>query len=105
MSAGTAWALVATLMLATLALKAAGPIVTGGRTLPPRAVAVVVLLPAALLAALVVTDTLTDGHGHLAVSAGTAGVLAASAVAWRTGSVLPAIVTAAVVTALLRLVL
>jgi len=34
----------------------------GGRALPPRAAAVIALLPAALLAALVVTATLTEGQ-------------------------------------------
>ncbi len=104
MSAAAAWTLIAALAAATIALKAAGPLATGGRTLPPRTASVIALLPAALLAALVVTGTLTDGKGHLAAGADAVGVLAAGAVVWRTGSVLVGVVVALVLTAALRAV-
>jgi branched-subunit amino acid transport protein len=87
----------------TAAIKAAGPIALGGRDLPPRFTAVVVLLAPALLAALVVTQALADGD-RLAVGADTAGVLAGGLVAWRWGSIIACVVVAAAVTAALRTV-
>jgi branched-subunit amino acid transport protein len=85
----------------TAAIKAAGPIALGGRDLPPRFTAVVILLAPALLAALVVTQALADGD-RLAVGADTAGVLAGGLVAWRWGSIIACVVVAAAVTAALR---
>ena len=102
MSATTVWTLIAVLAVATITLKAAGPLVTGGRTLPPRAAAIIAAMPAALLSALVVTGTLTDEDGGLTAGADAVGVLAAGAVVWRTGSVLHGVVIALVVTAGLR---
>lgn len=101
--AGTAWALVAALAVATFSLKSFGPIVTGGRALPGWFAAVIAAMPAALLAALVVTSTLTDSEGEYTAGAEAVGVLAAGAVVWRTGSVLWAVVVAPAVTAALRL--
>ena len=102
MSTATAWTLIAALAVATIALKAAGPLVTGGRTLPPRMASVIALMPAALLAALVVTGTLTDADGNLQAGADAVGVLAAGVVVWRTGSVIYGVVVALVLTAALR---
>ncbi|CAA9514366.1 MAG: hypothetical protein AVDCRST_MAG53-2974 [uncultured Solirubrobacteraceae bacterium] len=102
MSTATAWTLIAALAVATIALKAAGPLVTGGRTLPPRVASVIAVMPAALLAALVVTGTLVDEDGDLAAGADAVGVLAAGAVVWRTGSVLRGVLVALVLTAALR---
>jgi branched-subunit amino acid transport protein len=104
MSAERAWLLVALLTLTTIGIKAFGPIAMGGRPLSPRLSAVIALLPAALLAALVVTGTLTDGHGHLRAGADAIGVLAAGAIVLRGGSVVVAIVAAAALTAALRAV-
>lgn len=102
MSTTTVWTLIAALAAATVALKATGPLLTGGRSLPRPLAAVIAVMPAALLAALVVTGTLTDEDGNLTVGADAVGVLLGSAVVWRTGSVLHAVVVAAVVTAGLR---
>lgn len=88
----------------TIAIKAFGPIVAGGRDLPGWAREIVALLAPALLAALVVTQVLADGD-RLGVGAETAGVAAAGAVMWRTQSVVLCVVTAAAVTAGLRAVL
>lgn len=104
MSATTAWTLIAALAVTTIALKAVGPLMTGGRTLPPRLASVIMLMPAALLSALVVTGTLTDVDGDLAAGPDAVGVLAAGAVVWRTGSVLHGVVVALVLTAALRAV-
>lgn len=102
MSAATAWTLIAALAAATIALKAAGPLVTGGRTLPPRLASVIALMPAALLSALVVTATLIDEDGDLTAGADAVGVLVAGGVVWKTGSVLPGVLAALVLTAALR---
>ena len=87
--------------LVTFAIKAVGPIALGGRTLPRRAVGVIVLLAPALLAALVAAQALADGD-RWAIGPDTAGVLAGGAVALRTGSIVGCVLVAAVVTAGLR---
>src|SRR5215210_1993994 len=90
--------------LASAAIKAAGPILAGGRELPLRASAVLGLLTPALLTALVVTGTFGEG-GHLTIDEKALGVGAtAIAVALRT-PIIVAVVLAAVVTALARLFL
>ena len=87
----------------TYVLKAAGPVLLGNSTLPPRLASVVDLLPAALLAALVVTSVLVDGRSFV-VDARLAGVVAAGVVLSRGGGFIPTVLTAAGVTALLRLI-
>ena len=54
------WITIAGLTVAIMALKAAGPVILGGRELPDQALAVIALLAPALLAALVLTGTFTD---------------------------------------------
>lgn len=89
--------------LVTAAIKAAGPVAMGGRELPERFTAVIVLLAPCLLAALVATQALADGD-RLHVGADTAGVAAGGLVAWREGSIIATVLVAAAVTALLRAV-
>jgi branched-subunit amino acid transport protein len=98
---GELWALVAGCALVTAAIKAAGPVVLGGRDLPAGVAGVIALLAPALLAALIVTQALADGD-RLKVGADTAGVGLAAIVLWRGGSVLPAVAVAVGVTAGLR---
>jgi branched-subunit amino acid transport protein len=71
------WATVAAVGAATVALKAAGPLVFADRPLPRRLAAVMPLLAPCLLAALVVGQTMTDGRA-LVVDARLAGVAAAA---------------------------
>ena len=98
------WIAIVAVALANAAFKAAGPILAGGRELPPRLNAVMALLTPALLTALVVTGTFGEG-GHLALDERALGVgVAAVALALR-APVLVAVVLAAVVTALARLFL
>ena len=99
----TSVSLIAGLAIVTAAIKAAGPIVLGGRELPAQFLGVISLLAPALLAALVVTATLADGQ-DLAVGEHTVGVAAGGVVAWKTGSIIGCVVVAAVVTAALRAV-
>jgi branched-subunit amino acid transport protein len=97
----TSVTLIAGLAVVTAAIKAAGPVVLGGRELPAQFLGVISLLAPALLAALVVTATLADGK-EIAVGDQTAGVAAGGLVAWRTGSIIGCVVVAAAVTAALR---
>jgi branched-subunit amino acid transport protein len=98
----TLWVVIVTVTLASAAIKAAGPILSGGRELPPRVKAVIALLTPALLAALVVTGTFGEG-GRLALDERALGVgVAAIAITLR-APVLLAVVLAALVTALARL--
>ena len=97
----TSVSLIAGLAVVTAAIKAAGPIVLGGRELPAQLRGVIGLLAPALLAALVVTATLADGQ-ELAAGEHTVGVAAGGVVAWKTGSVIYCVIVAAAVTAGLR---
>jgi branched-subunit amino acid transport protein len=96
------WVAIVAVTLVSAAIKAAGPILVGGRELPPQVNAVIALLAPALLAALVVTETFGD-EGHLVLDERALGVgVAAVALALR-APVLLAVALAALVTALVRL--
>lgn len=99
----TVWLVVLVVGVATVALKATGPVLLGDRTLPEPVGRVVSLLAPVLLAALVVTQTV-GGDNELVLDARLAGVGAgAAAIAAR--APLPAVVVvAAAATALVRLV-
>lgn len=97
----TLWISIAAVALASATIKAAGPVLVGGRELPQRAVSVITLLAPALLAALVVTQTF-GGDRHLVLDERAVGVgVAAVALALR-APVLLAVALAAVSTALVR---
>jgi hypothetical protein len=99
-----AWLTIALLAGFSIAIRASGPLALGGRTLGRDAMAVIELLAPALLAALIVVETVggTDG---LDPDARIAGVAAAAGVlAWRRTAMLAAIFVAAVVTAAVRAV-
>jgi branched-subunit amino acid transport protein len=98
-----AWIVVAGVGVATVAIKAAGPVLLGGRPLPHRLASVVRLLAPAVLAALVVTATLGDGRS-LVLDARVAGVAAAAVAIRLKAPILAVIVLAAATTALVRLV-
>lgn len=97
----TLWYLIAALALTTALIKAAGPVLLGGRALPPRATGVVALLPAVLLAALVTTSIFSEGQ-RLHVDASAAGVAVAAVMIWRRLPLLLTVLTAVAVTATLR---
>lgn len=98
----TEWWTILGLALTTAAIKAAGPVLLGGRELPARFTGVVVLMAPALLTALVVTSVLADGDRWQA-GASTVGVAAAGVAAWRGASVVVTLAVAVALTALLRL--
>ena len=73
------WLTIAVLSLGTVALKATGPLVLGGREPGERTFAVISLFAPALLAALVVYETLTSGHQTgITIDARLAGLAAAA---------------------------
>ena len=97
----TLWVAILGVALASAAIKAIGPVLVGGKDLPPGATAVIALLAPALLTALVVTETFGE-DGHLVLDERAAGVgVAALALALR-APVLLAVALAALTTALLR---
>jgi len=86
----------------TMVFKAAGPVMLGRRELPPRLASVVEVLAPAMLAALVVTQTV-GGDRELVVDERLAGV-AAGAIAIRLRAPLIAVMAvAAAIAALIRL--
>jgi branched-subunit amino acid transport protein len=96
------WVVVLVVGLVTMAIKAAGPVLLGGRELPPRALAVVRLLAPALLAALVVTQTAAGEEG-VVLDARLVGVGVALVALLLRAPLLLVVFLAAVATALFRL--
>ncbi len=99
----TVWATIAVLAIGTIAIKAAGPITVGGRDLSPRARAVVVLVAPALLAALVLYETLGGESGGLTLDERLTGVVAAAAALFLRLPMLAVIAVAAAASAATRL--
>ena len=100
------WATILALALTTAAIRASGPVILGGRELPARTRGVITLLAPALLAALVVVETIgAPAGGELQIDERLAGVTAAGIVLTRGHSALPAVAVAAVTAALLRAIL
>ena len=97
----TIWLTIIGLAVTTAAVKAAGPVVFGGRTPHPAFLRVVAMMAPALLAALVVTSLFADGR-HLALGADTVGVGVAGVLLLRGRSVVLAVLVAVVVTAAVR---
>jgi branched-subunit amino acid transport protein len=97
------WVTIAGLTVATAAIKASGPLVLGGRSLPAAATGVIALLASALLAALVVTQTFAH-EGELTLDARAAGLLAAAVALALRASLIATIVVAALATAGVRAV-
>jgi len=98
------WVLIAGCVAATVTIKAAGPVLLGGRELPPVMLRVIAYLAPALLSALVVTAAFADGQ-ELHVGAETVGMLAGGLLLWRGKPLVLAVLVAMVVTAGLRAVL
>ena len=96
------WITVAGLCVTTALIKAFGPLVFGGRGLHPVLARVIPLLAPALLAALVVTETV-DGVGRsLVIDARVGGLLAAAVAISRRWPLAVVVLCAAGTTALLR---
>jgi branched-subunit amino acid transport protein len=98
------WVLIGALAIGTLIAKALGPVLAGGRALPPRLAGVIALVAPALLAALVVIGAFSTGR-EIVVDARALGLGAALVALLLRAPLVVALVAAAVVTALARLVL
>ena len=97
----TLWVTIVAVALANAVIKAAGPLLVGGRDLPGRATAIIALLAPALLAALVVTETFGEGR-DLVLDGRAIGVAVAGLALWLRAPVLVAVALAAIATALAR---
>ena len=94
-------ALIVVLAVGTVALKAAGPLLAGGRLPPAAAVRVIELLTPALITALVVADTFTD-DGRLVLDPRALGVGVGAVALWLRAPVLVALVVGAATAAAVR---
>ena len=91
-----------TLSAGTFAFRFSGPVLRQRLAFPPWANSLLEAAAVVLLAALVATTALTEGHGF-AGPARPAGVLAGGVLAWRKAPFLVVVLAAAAVTAVLRL--
>ena len=97
------WTFVFALAATAYAFKVLGLVLIGDRRLPPMLDRCLALIPAALIAAIVVKDTFSVGQ-HLQLDARAAGVAAAAVAAWRKAPLIAVIVIGAAMTAALRAV-
>lgn len=95
------WVVVLLVGACTIAFKAAGPVLLGGRELPPNLVSAFELLAPSLLAALVVTQALGE-DGELVVDERLVGVGVAAAAVRLRAPLIVVMIAAAVSTALVR---
>lgn len=98
-----AWVIVLVVGVGTVVIKAAGPVLLGGRTLPERVQSVVALLAPALLAALVATAAFSSGQA-LALDARVIGLGAAVVAIVVRAPILVVVIVAAAAAAIARLV-
>jgi len=91
-----------TLSAGTFAFRFAGPVLRQRIAFPPRARRLLEAAAVVLLAALVATTALTEGHGFSGL-ARPAGVLVGGVLAWRKAPFLVVVLAAAATTAVLRL--
>lgn len=96
------WTVVAVVGAATVAIKALGPVLLGGRELPPRLLGVVELLAPAVLAALVVVQVFGTDR-RLVLDERVVGLIAGAVAVALRAPILVVVVAAAAATALVRL--
>ena len=95
------WTSIAVVAVANFVIKAAGPVLLGGRELPRPLVAVIALLGPAILAALVVVGTFSE-DSNLKIDAQAVGVAVAGGAFLLRVPMLPALAVGAATSALLR---
>ena len=96
------WLVIAVVGVVTILFKASGPVLLGRRELPPRALALVEVLAPAMLAALVVTQTV-GGDSEIVIDERLAGVAAGGVAVWLRAPLIVVMVVAAVTAAVIRL--
>lgn len=97
-----AWATVIAVGGGTTVLKAVGPVVVGGRPLPPRLLGLLSMLAPALLAALVIDEGFASGRS-LVLDARVAGLAAGASAVMLRAPIWAVVVAGAAATALARL--
>jgi branched-subunit amino acid transport protein len=95
------WAVLLALCGASYALKAVGPLLAGGRQLGPGMRRALELVAVPMLAALIVVQTLGDGH-RLVLDARVPALAVAALLAWRRAPFLVVVLASAATAALLR---
>lgn len=90
------------LALGTYAFRFAGPVLRRRMNISPRVVQLLEIASVVLLTALAVTTLMPSGEGHIGFAL-PAGVLVAIILAWRRAPLLVVILSAAITTAVLRL--
>ena len=95
------WTLIILLTLGAYGFKVTGLVFLGGRSLPPMFERCLALIPAAVVTALVMKDTFTNGQ-ELVLDARALGLAVAGIAAWRKAPLIVVIVLGAAVTALVR---
>jgi hypothetical protein len=98
------WVTIVALSAGTIAIKASGPLTLGGRQPGERTFAVLRLFAPALLAALVVYETLSSGHDSITIDARVVGVAAAATALILRAPIAVVVLGAAGATALARAV-
>jgi branched-subunit amino acid transport protein len=95
------WTVLLVLGAASYALKAVGPVLAGGRQLGPQVRRTLDLVAVPLLAALILVQTLGDGH-RLVIDARLPALGVATVLVWRRAPFLVVVLAAAGTAALLR---
>jgi branched-subunit amino acid transport protein len=95
------WAVLLALCGVSYALKAVGPLLAGGRQLGPGMRRALELVAVPMLAALIVVQTLGDGH-RLVLDARVPALAVAALLAWRRAPFLVVVLASAATAALLR---
>ena len=96
------WLLIVVLGIGTLLMKTLGPVLAGGRQPPAPLTRVIALVAPALISALIVTGTFTQGQ-QLIIDARAAGVGVGAVALWFRVPAVLAMLIAATVCAVLRL--
>ena len=97
------WVVIAVVGAATMAFKASGPVLLGRRELPQRVASVVEVLAPAMLAALVVTQTV-GGDREIVIDERLAGVVVGGVAVWLRAPLIAVMVVAGATAALIRLI-
>ena len=95
------WTVLLVLGAISYALKAVGPVLAGGRELGPQLRRILDLVAVPLLAALILLQTLGDGH-RLVIDAPAPALAVAAVLVWRRAPFLVVVLAAAATAALLR---
>jgi Branched-chain amino acid transport protein (AzlD) len=95
------WILIVVLALGSLLMKTLGPVLAGGRRPPARLTRVIALIAPALISALIVVGTFTQGQ-HLIIDARAAGLAVGAIALWFRVPAVLAMLLAVIACALLR---